>query len=205
VDSFRTTVLKRFVSWIRFVTQFSKDSFRGFVSWIRFVTQFSKDSFCGFVSWIRFVTQFSKDSFRGFVSWRNFQKIRFVDSICKTKNLKRFDSFRFGRIRIRIPHPYFWCCGKTRTPIPCLNLPCSFFYFYKEIITLFKFNLSFYLFNNHDRTHLKCTSKSVWVLSEFSWRYKKMSRFNKNKILRTTIWQSWKFFSNFFQIPSSII
>jgi hypothetical protein len=99
----------------------------------------------------------------------------------------------------------FWCCGKTRTPIPCLNLPCSFFYFYKEIITLFKFNLSFYLFNNHDRTHLKCTSKSVWVLSEFSWRYKKISRFNKNKILRTTIWQSWKFFSNFFQIPSSII
>ena len=41
-----------------------------------------------FVLWIRFVGLFSKDSF------------------CKTKNLKRFDSFRFGRIRVRIPHPY---------------------------------------------------------------------------------------------------
>jgi hypothetical protein len=58
-----------------------------------------------FVSWIRFVLRCSKDSFRGFVSWRNVQKIRFVDSICKTKNLKRFDLFRFGRIRIQIPHP----------------------------------------------------------------------------------------------------
>ena len=45
-----------------------------------------------FVSWIRFVTQLSNT--------------RFVDSICKTKNLKIFDSFCFGRIRIRIPHPY---------------------------------------------------------------------------------------------------
>ena len=44
-----------------------------------------------FVSWIRFVTQFSNT--------------RFVDSIRKTKNLKRFDSFCFGRIRIQIPHP----------------------------------------------------------------------------------------------------
>ena len=47
-----------------------------------------------FVSWIRFVLRCSKDSFRGFVTWRNFQNIRFVDSIRKTKNLKRFDSFR---------------------------------------------------------------------------------------------------------------
>ncbi len=58
-----------------------------------------------FVSWICFVLRCSKDSFCGFVLWRNVQKIRFVDSICKTKNLKRFDLFRFGRIRIRIPHP----------------------------------------------------------------------------------------------------
>ncbi len=59
-----------------------------------------------FVSWIRFVVRCSKDSFRGFVLYNGVQKIRFVDSFRKTKNLKRFDSFRFGRIRIRIPHPY---------------------------------------------------------------------------------------------------
>ena len=56
-----------------------------------------------FVSWIRFVLRCSKDSFRGFVSWRNFQIpvswIRFV----RPKISK--DSIRFGRIRIRIPHP----------------------------------------------------------------------------------------------------
>jgi hypothetical protein len=32
VDSFRRPVFQRFVSWIRFVGLFSKDSFRGFVS-----------------------------------------------------------------------------------------------------------------------------------------------------------------------------
>ncbi len=31
-----------------------------------------------------------------------FQKIRIVDLICKSKNLKLLDSFRFGRIRIQI-------------------------------------------------------------------------------------------------------
>ncbi len=61
-----------------------------------------------FVSWIRFVLWCSKDSFRGFVSWRNFQKIRFVDSFRKKKKSKRFVSYRFVRIRIRIPHPYFF-------------------------------------------------------------------------------------------------
>ncbi len=118
VDSFRG-----FVSWIRFVMQFSKDSFRGFVLWRNFqkirriqriLTNPSESFGFGFanplvfkrfVSWICFVTQFSKDSFRGFVSWRNFQKIHFVDSFRKTKNLKLLDSFRFGRIRVRIPHP----------------------------------------------------------------------------------------------------
>jgi hypothetical protein len=58
-----------------------------------------------FVSWIRFVLRCSKDSFRGFVLCYGVQKICFVDSFRKTKNLKRFDSFRFGRIRVRIPHP----------------------------------------------------------------------------------------------------
>jgi hypothetical protein len=32
-------------------------------------------------------------------------KIRIVDSFRKKKNPKLLDSFRFGRIRIRIPHP----------------------------------------------------------------------------------------------------
>ncbi len=150
MDSFRfdSSVFKRFDSWIRFVMQFSKDSFRGFVSWpsfqkIRFVDSFrdtifqrfdeSNESheslrilstigqtnpyeslgfgfanplvFKRFVSWIRFVLRCSKDSFRGFVSWHNFQKIRFVDSFRKMKNSKLLDSFRFVRIRIRIPHP----------------------------------------------------------------------------------------------------
>ncbi len=68
-----------------------------------------------FVSWIRFVVRCSKDLFRGFVLYNGVQKIRFVDSFRKTKNLKRFDSFCFGRIRIRIPHPYFFL----------LNLPFS--------------------------------------------------------------------------------
>ena len=58
-----------------------------------------------FVSWIRFVLRCSKDSFCGFVLWRNFQKICFVDSFRKKKKSKRFVSYRFGRIRIRIPHP----------------------------------------------------------------------------------------------------
>ncbi len=61
-----------------------------------------------FVSWIGFVLRCSKDSFRGFVSWHNFQKIRFVDSFCKIKNSKLLDSFRFVRICIQIPHPYYF-------------------------------------------------------------------------------------------------
>ena len=61
--------------------------------------------------WIResgFANPNLKDSYRGFDSWTFFQKIRIVDSFRKTKNLKRFDSFRFVRIRIRIPHPYIF-------------------------------------------------------------------------------------------------
>ncbi len=59
----------------------------------------SKDSFCGFVSstvfkrfvsWIRSGHLYSNYPFRGFVSGK--------------KKPKRFDSFRFGRIRVRIPH-----------------------------------------------------------------------------------------------------
>ncbi len=45
VDSLRYGVQK-----IRFVDSFRPTAFKRFISWIRFVTQFSKDSFCGFVS-----------------------------------------------------------------------------------------------------------------------------------------------------------
>ena len=55
-----------------------------------------------------FVTPNLKDSYRGFVSWIRFWKIRFVDLLRANKNLKLLDSFRFVRIRIRIPHPYFF-------------------------------------------------------------------------------------------------
>ncbi len=53
-----------------------------------------------------FVTLNLKDSYHGFVLWIRFWKIRFVDSFCANKNLKLLDSFRFIRIRVRIPHPY---------------------------------------------------------------------------------------------------
>ncbi len=58
-----------------------------------------------FVSWIRFILRCSKDSFLGFNWYYGVQKICFVDSFHKTKNLKRFNSFRFGRICVRILHP----------------------------------------------------------------------------------------------------
>ena len=53
-----------------------------------------------------FVTPNLKDSYRGFVSWIRFWKICFVDSFRANKNLKLLVSFRFVRIRIRIPQPY---------------------------------------------------------------------------------------------------
>jgi hypothetical protein len=72
----------------------------------------SKDSFRGFVSWIRFVDLFKKicfvDSFRGFVFERFVLWIRFVK---KKNQITRFVSFRFVRIRVRIPHPYFKAMG----------------------------------------------------------------------------------------------
>jgi hypothetical protein len=40
-----------------------------------------------------------------FVLWIRFWKICFVDLFCANKNLKRFDSFRFVRFSVRIPHP----------------------------------------------------------------------------------------------------
>ena len=58
-----------------------------------------------FVSWIRFVDSITNYPYRDQDSQKFFSNTRFVDSIRKTKNLKRFDSFRFVRIRIRIPHP----------------------------------------------------------------------------------------------------
>jgi hypothetical protein len=131
LDSFRIVGHESFM--------FSKDSFCEFVSWIRFVDWFSKDSTCFYESyeslrilstiagneslkikireseslrilkiWIResgFVTPNLRDSYHGFVSWICFWKIRFVDSFRTNQNLKLLDSFRFVRIRIRIPHP----------------------------------------------------------------------------------------------------
>ncbi len=52
-----------------------------------------------------FRRSFLKDSFYGFVLWIRFWKIRFMDSFRESKNPKLLDSFCFGRIRIRIPHP----------------------------------------------------------------------------------------------------
>ena len=57
--------------------------------------------------WIResgFVNPNLKDSYRGFVLWIRFWNIHFVDSFRANKNLELLDSFRFVRIRIRIPH-----------------------------------------------------------------------------------------------------
>ncbi len=132
IRQFSKDSIRGFVSWcnfqkIRFVDSYRDPVFNRFVLWIRFGTQFSKDStnptnptnpyesfgfgfanplvFKRFVLWIRFVLRCSKDSFRGFVLWHNFQKICFVDSFPKIKNSKLLDSFHFGRIRIRIPHP----------------------------------------------------------------------------------------------------
>ncbi len=56
-----------------------------------------------FVNWFR--RPFLKDLFRGLVSWICFWKICFVDSFCENKNSKLLDSFCFGRICVRIPHP----------------------------------------------------------------------------------------------------
>ncbi len=53
-----------------------------------------------------FCRSFLKDLFCRFVSWIRFWKIGFVDWFCESKNPKLLDSFCFGKIRIRIPHPY---------------------------------------------------------------------------------------------------
>ncbi len=121
-------------SWIRIVSWITNPAiFKRFILRIRFVTQFSKDSTNpheSLVLWhetnpyestladsrirtlkIRFVDSFRRLHHKLPVSWFGFVEIfsntRFVDSIRKTKNLKRFDLFCFGRIRIRIPHPYY--------------------------------------------------------------------------------------------------
>jgi hypothetical protein len=102
VELFCPTVFKRFVLWIRFVTQFSKDSTNPtnpknphkslllYTSWIRLNLLDSNSR----ILWC------SKDSFRGFVLSYSVQKIRFVDSFCPTV-LKRFISWIcFGETRI---------------------------------------------------------------------------------------------------------
>jgi hypothetical protein len=55
---------------------------------------------------IRVVLLGSKDLFHGFDSWTCFWKLCFVDSFRENKNPKWLDLFRFGRIHIRLPHPY---------------------------------------------------------------------------------------------------
>ena len=73
-----------------------RESYKRFVkTWIRFANPDPS----GFQK-IRFVDSFRDAIFIRFVSW-----IRFVDSFRKKKKSKRFVSFRFGRIRVRIPHP----------------------------------------------------------------------------------------------------
>ena len=92
------------------------DSFRESMDSFRIVVTNPDSKKIRFVSWLtnpdsfRIVDHesfmFSKDSYRGFVSWIRFWKIRFVDSFRTNQNLKLLVSFRFVRIRIRIPHPY---------------------------------------------------------------------------------------------------
>ena len=114
-------VFKRFLSWIRFVDWFSKDLtcfYKSYESlWILSTIARNEslkikirksESLRILRDQIResgFVTTNLKDSYRGFVLWIRFWKIRYVDSYCANKNLKLLDSFRFVRIRIRIPHP----------------------------------------------------------------------------------------------------
>ena len=105
MDSFRDTIFIRFVLWIRFVTHFNEtnESWRILANlyYINVLWMEVKDSrilllFKRFVSWIRFVLRCSKYSFCGFDSYYSVQKVRFVDSFCKTKNSKLLNLFRFG-------------------------------------------------------------------------------------------------------------
>ena len=95
MDSFRIVVTNPDSKKIRFVSYHESwlHRFANPDSWVRFfkiriVDSFHDAIFKRFVSWIRFVDSFLKDSFR------------------EKKISKLLDSFRFGRIRIRIPHPY---------------------------------------------------------------------------------------------------
>jgi hypothetical protein len=115
-------VFKRFVSWIRFVDWFSKDSTCFYKSYksLQILSTIARNKSLKIkireseslrilkirIRESRFVTPNPKYSYRGFVSWICFWKIRFVDSFRANQNLKLLDSFRFVRIRIRIPHPY---------------------------------------------------------------------------------------------------
>jgi hypothetical protein len=83
MDSFRfdSSVFKRFNSWIRFVTQFSKDLFRGFVSW----PSFQK---------IRFVDSFRDTIFQRFdESNESHESLRILSTIGQTNPS---ESFGFG-------------------------------------------------------------------------------------------------------------
>jgi hypothetical protein len=117
-DSFRGFVLDTCFQKVRFVDSFCSTVFKGIDLFFR-IQQIlpkwnksllhkgtlkdlwcSKDSFLGFVSstvfkrfvsWIHFGHLFSNYPFCGFVSGK--------------KKPKSFNSFRFGRIRVQIPHP----------------------------------------------------------------------------------------------------
>jgi hypothetical protein len=102
----------QFVSWITnpYLKRFG--SYRGHES-----SQFSKDSTCFHESneSLRILSTMARNQslkieIRESESLRILErirtlKIRFVDSFPENKNLKLLDSFRFVRIRIRIPHP----------------------------------------------------------------------------------------------------
>ncbi len=101
VDSFRTTVFKRFVLWIRFVVRCSKDSFRGFVSYYGVQKIHFVDSICdAFWRIQRILTnpdesllhRCTLDGSLGFANPYGVQKIRFVDSF-RTTVFKRFVSW----------------------------------------------------------------------------------------------------------------
>ncbi len=102
VDSFRRLIFKRFDLFLRILSTIARNEslkikIRKSESLRIFKVRIRKSGF---------VNPNPKDLYRGFVSWIHFWKIRFVDSFRANKNLKLLDSFRFVRIRIRIPHPY---------------------------------------------------------------------------------------------------
>jgi hypothetical protein len=81
--------------------------------------------------WIREYLRCSKDSFRGFVSYYGVQKIRFVDSFCKKKKVKKVrfvsiwkDSCTNPASFYLILSPFRDFCQKFELPPLCFQ-PCA--------------------------------------------------------------------------------